>query len=155
MCLYIQNLGLYKLTYHTKFQFILCLNICLKFMDHILELFFLTCINKTGNTGFEFLVDSSSPKHYPSLALSKPWESYRLRVLPSQTGGVTSLPYITTATPTSSEGIPLYPSSQAVSLPGTGGSVTELRGTSDPKVRTVKYQIVKPTCRLPVRSPVL
>ena len=124
-------------------------------MDHILELFFLTCINKTGNTGFEFLVDSSSPKHYPSLALSKPWESYRLRVLPSQTGGVTSLPYITTATPTSSEGMPLYPSSQAVSLPGTGGSVTELRGTSDPKVRTVKYQIVKPTCRLPVRSPVL
>lgn len=73
--------------------------------------------------------------HYSSLSFSKPWESYRLRVLPSQSAGVTSLPYITTTTPASSEGIPLYPSPQAVSLPGTGGpSMTELRGTSDTKV---------------------
>ena len=96
--------------------------------------------NKTGNTGFEFLVDTSSPMHYPTLALSKPWESYRLRVLPSpvvtsQSGGVTSLPYIATGTAISSEGVPLYPSSQAISLPGTGGSVTEVRGTADSKVR--------------------
>ncbi|KAL9970156.1 hypothetical protein ACROYT_G022484 [Oculina patagonica] len=93
-----------------------------------------------GNTGFEFLVDSSSPMHYPSLSLSKPWESYRLRVLPSQAGSVTSLPYITTAAPTCSEGIPLYPSSQAVTLPaGTGGSVTELRGTPDPKTNVMPH----------------
>ncbi|XP_020624000.1 forkhead-associated domain-containing protein 1-like isoform X1 [Orbicella faveolata] len=93
-----------------------------------------------GNTGFEFLVDSSSPMHYPSLSFSKPWESYRLRVLSSQSAGVTSLPYITTTTPTSSEGMSLYPSSQAVSLPGTWGpSMTELRGTSDPKTSVMPH----------------
>jgi len=84
--------------------------------------------------------------HYPSLSFSKPWESYRLRVLSSQSAGVTSLPYITTTTPTSSEGMSLYPSSQAVSLPGTWGpSMTELRGTSDPKVITVICLIAKHT----------
>ena len=101
---------------------------------------FLNICDKTGNTGFEFLADSSTPIHYPALSVSKPWESYRLRVLPSPmvsstAGGVTSLPYITTSTFASSEGMQLYPSSQAVSLPaGTGSSITELRGTSDPKV---------------------
>ena len=108
-----------------------------------------TFVKKTGNTGFEFLVDSSSPMHYSSLSFSKPWESYRLRVLPSQSAGVTSLPYITTTTPSSSEGMPLYPSSQAVSLPGTGGpSMTELRGTSDTKVIMVNCLVTKHTISL-------
>lgn len=99
------------------------------------------------NTGFEFLVDSSGPIHYPTLAVSKPWESYRLRVLPSpvasiQSGVVTSLPYISTNTTSSSEGMQLFSSSQAVSLPpGTGSSITELRGTSDTKVTTFRYLI--------------
>lgn len=97
------------------------------------------------NTGFEFLVDSSGPIHYPTLAVSKPWESYRLRVLPSpvasiQSGVVTSLPYISTNTTPSSEGMQLFSSSQAVSLPpGTGSSITELRGTSDTKANVMPH----------------
>ncbi|XP_073231064.1 forkhead-associated domain-containing protein 1-like [Porites lutea] len=91
-----------------------------------------------GNAGFEFLVDSSSTLHYPSLGLSKPWESYRLCVLSSpmatsQLGGVTSLPYINTVTPVSTDGVSLYTSTEPVSLPETGGSVSEIRGPSDPK----------------------
>ena len=94
--------------------------------------------NYTGNAGFEFLVDSSSTLHYPSLGLSKPWESYRLCVLSSpmatsQLGGVTSLPYINTVTPVSTDGVSLYTSTEPVSLPETGGSVSEIRGPSDPK----------------------
>lgn len=97
------------------------------------------------NTGFEFLVDSSAPIHYPTLSVSKPWESYRLRVLPSpvasiQSGVVTSLPYISTSTAPSSEGMQLFSSSQAVSLPpGTGSSITELRGPSDPKANVMPH----------------
>ena len=73
------------------------------------------------------------------MGLSKPWESYRLRVLSSpmatsQSGGVTSLPDINTVTPVSTDGVPLYTSTEPVSLPGTGGSVSEVRGPSDPKV---------------------
>ena len=94
--------------------------------------------NYTGSAGFEFLVDSSSTLHYPSFGLSKPWESYRLRVLSSpmatsQSGGVTSLPDIT-VTSLSTDGVPLYTSTEPVSLPGTGGSVSEIGGPSDPKV---------------------
>lgn len=93
----------------------------------------------TGSTGFEFLVDSSSPMHYPSLSLSKPWESYRLRVLPSamaasQSANVTSLPYINTVAPVSNESVSLYASSQSVSLPGTGGTVSDVRSLSEIKV---------------------
>jgi len=100
-----------------------------------IKMVFLNIYTTTGNTGFEFLVDSSSPMHYPSLALSKPWESYRLRVLSaaSQSGSVTSLPYINTVSPVSGESMSLYSSSQPVSLPGAGGSVSELRTTSEIK----------------------
>ena len=52
----------------------------------------------------------------------------------SQLGGVTSLPYINTVTPVSTDGVLLYTSTEPVSFPGTGGSVTEIRGPSDPKV---------------------
>ena len=52
----------------------------------------------------------------------------------SQSGGVTSLPYINTVTPVSTDGVPLYTTTEPVSLPGTGGSVSEVRGPSDPKV---------------------
>ena len=53
----------------------------------------------------------------------------------SQSGGViTSLPYINTVTPVSTDSVPLYTSTEPVSLPGTGGSVSEIRGSSDPKV---------------------
>ena len=78
--------------------------------------------------------------HYPPLSLSKPWESYRLRVLPSaiatsQSGNVTSLPYINTVAPVSNEGVPLYASStQPVSLPGTGGTESDVRSSSEIKV---------------------
>ena len=86
-----------------------------------------------------FLLIHPRTLHYPSLGLSKPWESYRLRVLSSPmatlpSGGVTSLPYINTVTPVSTDGVPLYTSTEPVSLPGTGGSVSEVRGPSDPKV---------------------
>ena len=52
----------------------------------------------------------------------------------SQSGGVTSLPYINPVTPVSTDGVPLYTSTEPVTLPGTGGSVSEIRGPSDPKV---------------------
>ena len=52
----------------------------------------------------------------------------------SQSGGVTSLPDINTVTSVSTDGVPLYTSTEPVSLPGTGGSVSEVRGPSDPKV---------------------
>ena len=85
-----------------------------------------------------FLLIHLPTLHYPSLGLSKPWESYRLCVLSSpmatsQSGGVTSLPYINTVTPVSTDGVPLYTSTEPVSLPRTGGSVSEIRGPSDPK----------------------
>ena len=34
----------------------------------------------------------------------------------------------------STDGVPLYTSTEPVSLPGTGGSVSEIRGPSDPEV---------------------
>ena len=55
-----------------------------------------------------------------------------MATLPS--GGVTSLPYINTVTPVSTDGVPLYTATEPVSLPGTGGSVSEVRGPSEPKV---------------------
>ena len=52
----------------------------------------------------------------------------------SQSGEVTSLPYINPVTSVSTDGVPLYTSTELVSLPGTGGPVSEIRGPSDPKV---------------------
>ena len=49
-------------------------------------------------------------------------------------GGVTSLPYINTVTPVSTDCVPLYTTTEPVSLPGTGGSVSEIGGPSDPEV---------------------
>ena len=59
----------------------------------------------------------------------------------SQSGGVTSPPYINPVTSVSTDGVsvstdgvPLYTSTDPVSLPWTGGPVSEIRGPSDPKV---------------------
>ncbi|CAH3195225.1 unnamed protein product [Porites evermanni] len=57
----------------------------------------------------------------------------------SQSGGVTSLPYINTVTPVSTDGVPLYTSTEPVSLLGTGGSVSEIRGPSDPRVNVMPH----------------
>ena len=104
----------------------------------------------TGNAGFEFQVDAASPMHYSSLSLSKPWESYRLRVLSSpmatiQSGSVTSLPYINNVSPSSCESIQLYPNSQStVSLPAAAlSSPSDLKATSDIKV-SITYNILVP-----------
>ena len=94
----------------------------------------LTCIQlKQEMQVLNFLLihRSSTLDHHLSLGLSKPWESYRHRVLSSpmamsQSGGVTSLPYINTVTPLSTDSVPLlYTSTEPVSLPGTCGSVSE------------------------------
>ena len=103
----------------------------------------LTCIQlKQEMQVLNFLLihRSSTLDHHLSLSLSKPWESYRLCVLSSpmamsQSGGVTSLPYINTVTPLSTDSVPLlYTSTEPVSLPETCSSVSEIRGPSDPKV---------------------
>ena len=52
----------------------------------------------------------------------------------SQSGGVTSPPYINPVTSVSTDGVALYTSTEPVSLPRTGGPVSEIRGPSDPKV---------------------
>lgn len=99
-----------------------------------------------GNAGFEFQVDAASPMHYSSLSLSKPWESYRLRVLSSpmatiQSGSVTSLPYINNVSPSSCESIQLYPNSQStVSLPAAAlSSPSDLKATSDIKTNVMPH----------------
>ncbi|CAH3190851.1 unnamed protein product [Porites lobata] len=57
----------------------------------------------------------------------------------SQSVGVTSLPYINTVKPVSTDVVPLYTSTEPVSLPGTGGSVSEIRGPSDPKANVMPH----------------
>ena len=52
----------------------------------------------------------------------------------SQSGGVTSPPDINTVTSVSTDGVPLYTSTEPVNSPGTGGSVSEIGRPSDPKV---------------------
>ncbi|CAH3178531.1 unnamed protein product [Porites lobata] len=57
----------------------------------------------------------------------------------SQSVGVTSLPYINTVKPVSTDVVPLYTSTEPVSLPGTSGSVSEIRGPSDPKANVMPH----------------
>ena len=87
--------------------------------------------------GFDFFIDQIPPIHYPT-ALPRPWESYKLRVVSSsQPSSGTTLPYITSTLPSSTDNGPMYQNPQTLALPNAGAVTSDDRG-AEKKVRQVQ-----------------